>query len=292
VATTQTETSEHPYRKLTPEEEDVILHKGTERPFSGAYDTTFDAGVYACRQCGALLYRSDSKFDSGCGWPAFEDEIPGAVKRTPDPDGVRTEITCAHCGAHLGHVFTGEHLTDTDTRHCVNSTSLQFIPRDQIRVGRAIFAGGCFWGVEYQFEQVPGVLQATSGYTGGTTQNPTYESIHGQETGHVEAVEVLYDPVRVSYEQLAKLFFEIHNPEQKDGQGPDLGSTYRSEIFTTNSDQAKIARRLIAELKAGGMDIVTRITPAGKFWPAEEYHQDWYAKKGTAPVCHARKKLW
>ena len=292
VGTVTSETAEHPYRKLTADEEAVIVKKGTDAPFGGEYDRTFADGVYACRQCGALLYRSDSKFDAGCGWPAFEAEIPGAVKRTVDPDGVRTEITCTHCGAHLGHVFTGEGLTKTDARHCVNSTSLQFIPRAQIKVGRAIFAGGCFWGVEYEFEQVPGVLQATSGYTGGTTEHPTYEDVHEHETGHAEAVEVLYDPVRVTYETLAKMFFEIHDATQKDGQGPDIGSAYRSEIFTTNEDQARIAKRLIAELKARGMDIATRVTPAGKFWKAEAYHQDWYAKKGEAPACHARRKLW
>jgi peptide methionine sulfoxide reductase msrA/msrB len=280
------------YRKLTPEEEYVIVRKGTEAPFTGEYDNFFQAGVYTCRRCGAMLYRSEDKFASHCGWPSFDDEIAGAVKRLPDADGRRTEIECANCGAHLGHVFQGEQLTPKDTRHCVNSISLLFLPREKVQYGRAIFAGGCFWGVEYFFQKQPGVLRTTVGYIGGRTEKPTYEQVCSHTTGHAEALEVIYDPVRVSYEQLAKLFFEVHDPTQVDRQGPDIGDQYRSAIFTVNAEQKQIAEKLIAELQARGMKVATRVSPATTFWPAEDYHQHYYQKQGSEPYCHARKALW
>ena len=281
------------YNKLTAEEEQIILRKGTERPWTGKYLDNKEKGTYTCKQCDAPLYLSDDKFDSHCGWPSFDDEIDGAVKRIPDPDGMRTEIVCASCGGHLGHVFEGEGFTDKNTRHCVNSVSMNFIPAAQekeIMTDRAIFAGGCFWGVEYFMQQKPGVISVVSGYIGGHKDNPTYREVCSGTTGHAEAVEIVFDPSKVTYEELARLFFEIHDPTQVDRQGPDIGVQYRSEIFYMNEEQKKITENLISILKSKGYKVSTKVTKATTFWPAEDYHQDYYEHKGTLPYCHGYTK--
>lgn len=283
-------------KELTPLEKHVIENKGTEAPYTGEYTDFFGKGTYVCRKCGAELYSSEDKFHSGCGWPAFDDEIKGAVKRTVDADGRRTEITCTKCGGHLGHVFEGEKFTDKNTRHCVNSVSMKFVPDDDkskmasTTEETAIFAGGCFWGVEHLMQQQNGVKSVESGYIGGRTDNPTYEEVCSRNTGHAEAVRVTFDPTVVSYEELAKLFFEIHDPTQVDRQGPDIGNQYRSEVFYTTPQQKAIAEKLIGELETKGYDVATKVTPAGTFWMAEKYHQDYYDRKGTQPYCHARVK--
>jgi peptide methionine sulfoxide reductase msrA/msrB len=287
--------------KLTPEEEYVIVYKGTEAPFTGEYLNNKEPGTYVCKRCGAQLYRSSDKFDSHCGWPSFDDEIPGAVKRVPDPDGYRTEIVCANCGAHLGHVFMDEGLTKKNVRHCVNSISMVFVPAAKADANdpndpnskpsnKAYFAGGCFWGVDYWLKSAPGVISVTAGYMGGTTKNPTYKQVCTGTTGHAETVEVVFDPNKTNYEDLAKLFFEIHDPTQRNRQGPDIGYQYRSAIFYADQQQKQIAERLIEQLKKKGVKVVTSVETAKEFWPAEDYHQDYYGKTGGTPYCHIRTK--
>ncbi len=280
------------YNRLTPEEEQVIIHKGTERPFSGKFNSFDEKGTYTCKRCNAPLYKSDFKFDSQCGWPSFDDEIPGAVLHRPDPDGLRTEILCNNCGAHLGHVFTGEGLTDKNVRHCVNSISLNFIPAGETdkNIDTAYFAGGCFWGVEHFLQKEQGVLSVKSGYMGGAVKKPTYKEVCSGTTGHAEVVEVRFDKSKNSYEKLARLFFEIHDPTQINRQGPDIGYQYRSEIFYLNDDQRQIAEQLIKVLSEKGLNIATRVTRADTFWEAENYHQDYYNKTGGEPYCHGYTK--
>jgi peptide methionine sulfoxide reductase msrA/msrB len=292
------------YNKLTKEEEYVILKKGTERPWTGDLLNNKKTGTYICAQCNAPLYASADKFDSQCGWPSFDDEIKGAVRRQTDADGRRTEILCANCDGHLGHVFLGEGFTPKNTRHCVNSLSMNFIEdgkplppvlgkssgTDAANTGTAIFAGGCFWGVEYLLEQQPGVKDAVSGYTGGHKENPTYREVCNHTTGHIEAVKVTYDPKVTDYETLAKFFFEIHDPTQVDRQGPDIGEQYRSVIFYENDAQKEVAQKLITILKDKGYKVATKLEAASHFWVAEEYHQDYYNNKGSLPYCHAYTK--
>lgn len=280
------------YRRLSKEESRVILEKGTERPWTGKYTNNKEAGTYICNQCGAALYRSVDKFDAHCGWPSFDDEIKGAVTRVPDADGSRTEIVCTNCGGHLGHVFEGEGFTSKDTRHCVNSVSLDFVPAvlEKGSYTTAIFAGGCFWGVEYFLQQEPGVLAVVSGYIGGHVKNPSYKEVCTGNTGHAEAVRVVYDPEKTSYDKLVKLFLEIHDPTQVDRQGPDIGSQYRSEIFYINEEQRVVAKKYLDILRDKGYKVATGLTAATEFYDAEAYHQDYYFENGKAPYCHGYTK--
>lgn len=283
---------------LTPREADVILRKATEAPWSGEYEKNTAVGTYLCRQCGVALYRSSDKFDSGCGWPAFDDALPDIVRRLPDADGRRVEIVCNHCGAHLGHVFEGERLTEKNTRYCVNSVSMSFAPAgsEKEKLGLALYtqvrgtsvavlAGGCFWGVEDAMSKLPGVVDVRSGYTGGHTDRPSYEDVCRGDTGHAEAVLVRFDPAKISYEAIVRRFFEIHDPTQLNRQGPDVGSQYRSAVFWLDENQKQTAQKLIDELRRLGYDVVTKLEPAGPFYEAEAWHQDFTKRTGRGG-CH------
>jgi peptide methionine sulfoxide reductase msrA/msrB len=275
------------YNKLTPEEEAVIVHKATEYPFTGKFLNHKEKGVYVCRRCEASLYKSEDKFESHCGWPSFDDEIPGAVKRIPDADGSRTEIVCANCGGHLGHVFTGEGFTTKNVRHCVNSLSLDFK-----KMEKAYFASGCFWGTEYHFMKAPGVISTTVGYMGGHTYAPTYKEVCTGTTGHVEVVEVVFDPEITSFENMLRLYYETHDFEQVGGQGPDIGEQYQSVVFYVNENQKQMVEKYIKILTDKGYKVATQLRPAPEFWEAEDYHQEYYDKKNGIPYCHAYRKVF
>jgi peptide methionine sulfoxide reductase msrA/msrB len=278
-------------QSLIPAVVRVICDKATEYPFTGHYDKLNAAGTYLCRQCGLALFRSQAKFNSGCGWPSFDEEIKGNIAQHLDADGKRSEIVCARCHGHLGHVFYGEEMTPKSTRHCVNSASLDFVPDLTVEdTEEAIFAGGCFWGIEYFFKKLPGILKIEVGYSGGHTTAPTYKDVCHGGTGHYEAIRVVYDPNKISYENVMKHFFEIHDPTQQDGQGPDLGEQYFSVAFYYDEKQKKSIEKLIKQLKDANYLVATKVLPVAPFWPAEEYHQDYYAKVEKKPYCHRYEK--
>ena len=274
-------------KSLTPDVIHIIKDKGTELPFSSKENELKDEGSYLCRGCGSALFRSECKFNSGCGWPSFDDEIAGAITRKLDGDGRRTEILCSYCHAHLGHVFVGEYFTPKNLRHCVYSLSIEFIENtDVMKTEEVILGGGCFWGVEFLMRKLPGVLSTEVGYIGGKTDKPTYEQVCSHTTGYIEAVKIIFDPEKISYEKIIKYFCEIHNPEQSDGQGPDIGSQYISCIFYFDDCQKKSAENIIDQLKNKGFKVSTQLKPVSVFWKAEDYHQQYYEKNKKAPYCH------
>lgn len=275
-------------RKLTEGEKRIILHGGTEPPFSGKYDRHFENGAYACRRCGALLFRSSDKFRSGCGWPSFDDSVPGAVRRLQDADGARTEIRCARCDAHLGHVFEGERLTGKNIRHCVNSVSLEFVPPGGGRISRIAFGAGCFWCTEAVFSGFRGVLSAAPGYAGGRTKNPTYEQVCSGNTGHAEVVLVEYDRNAASLEDLLGLFFRMHDPTSRDRQGNDVGTQYRSIILYTKAGDDKAIWRFMKGVRvAHAKPVVTEVRKLSCFYPADEIHRGFFHRNPGDPYCTA-----
>jgi peptide methionine sulfoxide reductase msrA/msrB len=159
-----------------------------------------------------------------------------------------------------------------------------------MEVKKAYYAGGCFWGVEHLFQSKAGVVDAVSGYMGGDLKNPTYQDVLSGRTGHLEAVEVSYDSAIISYEELTKFFFEIHDPTQANGQGPDIGGQYLSAVFYSSEGEKEIAAKLVVKLEEKGYHVVTQLIPAETFWKAEEYHQDYYVKKNQQPYCHFYQK--
>ncbi len=284
--------------KLTPEQKRITQAAGTERAFCGTLLDNKKDGFYACVVCGLPLFRSEEKFTSGTGWPSFtfpysRDHVVGKTDSTLGM--TRTEILCARCDSHLGHVFE-DGPEPTGLRFCLNSESLDFVEEgDEIPEASrptnnavAYFAGGCFWGVEYAFSKLPGVLSASSGYQNGELDSPDYKQVCTGNTGHAESVRVFYDPEIIDYETLVRFFFRVHDPTTMNRQGPDIGTQYRSGIYTTSKDQDAVARKVVKELNEAdafdGRPIVTQIEGAEEFFIAEPYHQDYVDRTGRA--CH------
>lgn len=269
--------------KLNKEEELVIKNKSTEHPFTGEYDDFFVEGEYICKQCNTTLFSSNDKFNSGCGWPSFDDEIPNTVEKVPDTDGKRTEIICANCKGHLGHIFEGEKLTKKDKRYCVNSISLRFIPKvSSTPIATIYLGGGCFWCTEAVFKLIPGVKNVSVGYSGGSKENPTYEEVCMGKTGHIEVTKVEYENNNATLQKILTVFFKTHDPTTPNRQGNDIGEQYKSAIFYTTLEQRDVSANAINQIK----NAVTELRPFIKFYPAEKYHQNFYANNPNYPYCN------
>lgn len=276
---------------LPPDILKVSRHQATEPPFTGEYFNPQASGTYLCRSCGVTLFRADTQFSSSCGWPSFDEAFAGAVLERVDSDGQRREIICAACRAHLGHVFDKEGFTLKNRRFCVNSLSLDFVEDDKvIDTAEAILAGGCFWGIQYYLDTLKGVLKTEVGYTGGHTTYPSYQSVCSGNTGHFEAIRVVYDLNDLDYQTLLKFFFEIHDPTQNNRQGPDIGPQYQSAVFYYNDEQRAMAQQMIQLLMNKNIVVTTKLLPVNVFWRAELSHQNYYKKSSGTPYCHGYVK--
>jgi peptide methionine sulfoxide reductase msrA/msrB len=282
-------------KTLTPEQVEITQRAGTERPNSSPLVKNPEKGVYVSVVGGLPLFRSEDKFDSGTGWPSFVRSFDPAhvLERRDESHGMsRVELLDARSGAHLGHVFEDGPRDRGGLRYCINGAALKFIPAGSplpaesqpLKLEKAYFAGGCFWGVEDVFQQIPGVAEAVSGYMGGKIEKPSYKQVCSDTTGHAETVEVSFAPALVGYGELLKVFFDNHDATTLNSQGPDHGSQYRSAIFPSTPEQKKLAEAFIQKLSGSeeyrGRRIVTTLEPLVPFWPAEDYHQDYHAKHG------------
>ncbi len=306
----------------------VTQQCGTEPPFRNAYWDNKKPGIYVDIVSGEPLFSSLDKFDSGTGWPSFTRPISGTeiVEKKDSTFGMeRVEARSKKADSHLGHVFDDGPKAEGGLRYCINSASLRFVPvADMEKEGYAeflppfqkaglikttasatpaataekaapggrelaILAGGCFWGMEEILRKIPGVITTRVGYTGGATPNPTYKMICTGTTGHAEAIEIAFDPAKITYEQILGYFFRMHDPTTLNRQHNDVGTQYRSAIFYVSDEQKKVAEAVKARVNSSGKfkrPIVTEITKASEFYVAEDYHQKYLVKNPGGYNCH------
>jgi peptide methionine sulfoxide reductase msrA/msrB len=313
-------------KNLTPIEYAVTQEEATEPAFENKFWNHFEEGIYVDVVTGQPLFSSLDKFDAGCGWPSFSKPISSQsvnFKKDFKLFHERIEVRSQKGDSHLGHLFfdgppAEKNSKEPGSRYCINSAALKFIPLSEMEKKgygeflpgllerkknqdmimqknqfKATLAGGCFWGVEELFRKLKGVTSTKVGYTGGSTANPKYEDVTTGLTGHAEAIEIEYDPSVITYAEILRFFFKIHDPTTVNQQGNDRGTQYRSHIFYHDENQKIDAEKIIEEvnqLKRFPKKIVTEISKAETFYGAEDYHQDYLQKNPQGYTCHFIRK--